>query len=532
MLASSSCVESLSFPAFADLSSIVNGTWAMSPMLPGYGVEKWEPMLLQVALWNQDYTGKALLLENSNKGTSPERTCRKALANGAKKGYGKPAMILQPSPSGVAGFGLMARDNSKMSDLNLPAVEVSLVFLLVVEELNKLDIPVFVIVRDDDKNPIMIEWPYSAVVISALVLSAICICCYVVNIYKFYRHVRITKGVTTAKVFFTLDIIANFMRFWWVCINPFYVNLFGYTWTTMCTTTHVALSIICTLLLALKWRELLHSTKLKVVLFLSTFRWPFIIASCIIFLVELISSCLRGLWFDIGKLSIASWSFLTVAIWIVVALLFLSGIQIMMQIQNAVGHRRNVLQLSTTTIFIMASGLFLLVWAITQMVFLIRTYKLKKISIKDPQIYNIVQLATLMIASFLQNWAMPIPINFSSSRKGSSRTVITATTKSKSLDGDDDTRNGTGQSSLHRHYSTIHTAITNNAPDSDNEEDSGKGSRDSAEVGKIADTIDSSSSDRELIPAYKNGKPIVAPVPKDPENPSSSDSEDDESDDE
>lgn len=476
-----------------DLSDAITGIWAMTPILKGYGQDSFDPFEVEVALWSQNFTGKAVLLKSAADATSPEKVAREAIRAGLAKGYGLPALILQPSPGGLTGFGQYARDNTDVKWIGRPAVEVSAYVQAYFTSYLEAGVPIKIAVRDDDQNPLQIYWPYSAVVTSGIMLTALCIACYIVNIYKFYRHIRITSGITTAKVFFMLDLLANFMRFWWACVNPFYVNEFAFTWTTICTSTHFALSIICTLLLALKWRELLHSTKLKVVLFLSTFRWPFLIVATIVLLVELISSTLRGLWFSIQKLSLASWSFLIIICWVVVILLYISGIQILRQIHNAVGRRRNVLQLSQTTIFILASGVFLLLWAVTQMALEIKTYASKNITIRQIQTINVIQLATLLVCSFLQNWAMPIPINFSS-RKTSERTGTGNSTKTRTKSGDDDDRR---TDKVGRNYSHVHM-VPGTVPDVENgvEEDGD----DDIELRKVSSSSSDESSDRDLIP--------------------------------
>lgn len=523
-------VDGLEF-IYPDLSVLINGTWAMSPILKGYGQDSFEPFEVEVALWDSNYTGKAVLLQTASNGVSPEKMARQALAAGEAKGYGKPAILLQPSPGTLAGFGQYARDNSDVSFIGRPAIEVSLLFQAYVTAYLKAGVPIKIAVRDDDQNPLQFYWPYSAVVTSAIILTAICIACYIVNIYKFYRHIRITTGITTAKVFFVLDLIANFMRFWWACVNPFYVNEFAFTWTTICTSTHFALSIICTLLLALKWRELLHSTKLKVVLFLSSFRWPFLIIAAIVLLVELISSTLRGLWYSIAKLSLASWSFLIIICWIVVILLYVSGVQILMQIHNAVGRRRNVLQLSQTTIFILASGVFLLLWAVTQMTGLIRTYATQKITIKEIQVINVIQLGTLLVASFLQNWAMPIPVNFAS-RKTSERTGTGHSTKTRTKSGDDDDGPSNRTDKVGRNYSHVHMVPGSAGPGADVEqgrvdEDDGD---DDIELRRVtSSSSDDESSEAGLIPrpSARSGsrKPTTSDSSSDDEDPSSSSSD-------
>lgn len=401
--------QALSFPAWADFSSIINGTWAMTPRLKGYGVDHWEPLTLRTSMWYNNFTGKALILDLPNKGISPETIARRILENGTRNGWGKPALLMQISPAGLAGFGELARDFSDVSDIGIPCVDISIPVYALAKYADDNKIPLTIIVRDDDPNPMSMKWPFGVVLASAIALTACAIACFVANGYKFFHHLKYNPGMTTAKVFFVIDNAANLMRFWYVCVNPFFINKFAYTWTTMCTTTHIALSIICTLLLALKWRELLLRSQMKVVVFLQTFKWPFLILSVIIFGVEAVSSALRGHWYDIQKLSQVSWSFLVVMCFAVVVLLYVSGIQVMLQISKAIGSRRRVMQLSQTTILILISGFFLLGWAIVQMVFLIRAYALAKPSLVMTQVCFIVQMFCLFSCSFLQNWAMPTP---------------------------------------------------------------------------------------------------------------------------
>jgi hypothetical protein len=429
--------ESLAFPAYADFSFLVNDTWAMTPRLKGYGMDNWEPLTLQAVMWYEDFTGKAVVLDTPNHGISPETIARRTLANATKNGWGKPALIMQVSAGGVAGFGEFARDFSDVSDIGIPCVDVSVAIYYLAQYTSDNKIPLTVIVRDDDPNPITFFWSFPTALFCAIFLSACCIACFVVNAYKFYLHLRRTRGITTAKVFFVIDDAANFMRFWYVCINPFFVNRFAYTWTTMCTTTHISLSIICTLLLALKWRELLLKSKMKVVMFLQTFKWPFFAASSITFAVEAVSSAMRGHWFDITKLSQISWSFLIIMCFAVITLLYISGIQVLTQISKAVGSKRRVLQLSQTTILILVSGLFILLWGVIQMTYMIRRHALNAITNpKEVQILNVIQLFGLFFASLLQNWAMPIPgvdTPNGSTKRGSKTDRTTSTARESSV---------------------------------------------------------------------------------------------------
>jgi hypothetical protein len=481
-------------PGEIDWTPVVNGTWLISPIMVGYGADHFGEIVAEAAMWYENYTDKALIMDIANKGKSLETIAKRTLKEGAKKGYGKPRMIWQPSPAYLAGFGDIARDGTDMKWVGIPTVEISYPIWALVKylsennyELNGVPVKFKVAVRDDERNPAASAWSYGTVVITSIVLTACCLACYAVNLYKLYYHLRYTAGATTAKIFFFIDDFANFMRFWWVCINPFYVNRFGYTWTTMCTTTHVALSLICTLLLSLKWRELLLKTKLQVTIFLDTFKWPFFALSAFIFGFELISSALRGHWYDITKTNIASLSILTINAFGVCILLFISGGQIMSQIRRAVGSRRRVLQLSQTTIIILFSGVFLFAWMCFELVFLVTTYKTGTGVLKINAI-SVGQNFCLFIASFLQNWAMPVPYpngqntTMLSTRGTNSRAGKTVSSKKNSSDGTEEETN---------HTTTNDNPASYNAP--------GKAGPSTSSDDEDGTTEDSDSEDSELI---------------------------------
>lgn len=227
-----------------------------------------------------------------------------------------------------------------------------------------------------------------------------------------------TSGLTTAKIFFAIDLVANFMRFWYVAVNPYFLSGFDYTWTTMCSATHVALSIICTLLLALKWRELLLKTKLKVTLFLTTFKWPFLVAATCIFLLEFISSALRGHWYNATTITQVSLSILIVLSFIVSMLLFISGIQILVHLSAAVGSKRRIWTLSRTTFLILFSGIGIFLWSMFQLSYIVRVYSVKNATVFFAQLISILSFAALLLSSLLQNWAMPFPPGVGPASKG------------------------------------------------------------------------------------------------------------------
>ena len=410
-------------PGYYDFTYLVNGTWLVAPALDRYGADHWEPFVVETAMWYENYTGKALVLDLAVRGKSPETSCREALKAGTAKGFGKPKAIFSPSPGGIGGFGAISRDYSDMTFVGVPTVDISQAVYMLAKGISDAGnpVPLGFLVRDDDFNPLARKFNFSIALVCSTFLTSACIACFVVNVYKMRLHVIHTHGITTAKIFFVIDLVSNLLRFWYVAVNPFFLSRFAYTWTIMCSSIHVALTIITTLLLALKWRELLHQTKLQVNVFLSTFKWPFIVVASAIFVFETISSALRGHWYNATKITISSQSILIIVCFVVVVLLYVSGIQILLKVNQAVSNKKKVLQLSQTTILILASGLGLGLWVILSTAYLIAIYHYHFADVFYAQLSSVFSFVGLFACSFLQNWAMPIPAKATSSKQGSIR---------------------------------------------------------------------------------------------------------------
>jgi hypothetical protein len=421
---------------------VVNGTNLLSPVVKGFGMDRFSPLTVGVVRDIYNWSGRAVLLDQFNKGRSPEKSIRKVLKEGASKGYAPPPLIMVWGGLPSAGFASRIRDDSDVSDINIPVVEVSAYFWALTTAINNQTLragslsPVTVIVRDDDISPLDLSWPFGSTVIAAIILTAMAVACFLANIYKFVIHLRDSEGLTIPKLYFTIDNVANLMRLWYVCANPFFINKFAYTWTTICTTTHMALTIICTLLLSLKWQDLLIRTRVKATIFLSTFKWPFIVVAAIIFAVEFVSATLRGHWYNINEFAKVSWSFLTVAGFIITTLLFVSGVQILGEIRKISDHKGSrVWKLSRTTFLILISGLFLLAWSVTEMAYLIKIFKVQKITLVETNVITALQFAFLFGCSFCQSWALPFPPSGTSS--STNNTAQRTSSKNSSKDSKD-----------------------------------------------------------------------------------------------
>lgn len=179
-------------PGYTDFTSLVNGTWLIAPAFFHFGMDSWKPFIAETAMWYENYTGKAVVLEEMTHGRSPEATIKRTLKMGEAKGYGRPAAILSPSPAGIAGFGLIARDYSNMKWLKIPTVDISLPVYLLAKGISDAHypVPLAFVIRSDDSNAVGNGWNFYAVIISAAFLASLCICCFIVNIYKFQLHIR------------------------------------------------------------------------------------------------------------------------------------------------------------------------------------------------------------------------------------------------------------------------------------------------------------------------------------------------------
>lgn len=420
LAASWSSVSALEYvPGYYNGTSLVNGSFLLAPSLRMYGRPEWTPFIAETAMWYENYTGKALVVNRVIFGISPEQTIRRALQNGTKHGIGPPIAIFTVSALGLGGFGRVARDYSDMSWVKIPTLDISLAVWMLCEGISDRGYPMKLafLIRDDDIGPVEGAWNFGYVVVSSALLTALVLCCFMINIYKFVLHIRYTDGVTTAKTFFAVDLLANLMRFWFVSVNPHWTAGFDYTFTTICSQTHVALSVICTLLLALKWRELLLRSSLRVSVFLTTFKWPFIIVGAIVFIFELVASALRGHWFSILSVTKVSTSFLLIVAFICAFLLFISGIQIWKHISKAVTVYDTLYHLKRTTILILLSSFGIAFWSVLQIAYLIIVFAKPVIGSTTSLIYRVqlitvLGMAGLLISSLLQNIAMPIPSDF------------------------------------------------------------------------------------------------------------------------
>lgn len=179
-------------PGYTDFTYLLNGSWLIAPAFVTFGADKWTPFIAETAMWNENYTGKAVVLPQMIYGRSPEATIKKVLKEGAAKGYGRPSAIFSPSPAGIAGFGLIARDYSEMHWLRIPTVDISQGIYLLAKGLSDSGYPVKLafVVRDDDRNAVGNGWSFSSVIITAAILASLCLACFTVNIYKFQLHIR------------------------------------------------------------------------------------------------------------------------------------------------------------------------------------------------------------------------------------------------------------------------------------------------------------------------------------------------------
>lgn len=174
------------------------------------------------------------------------------------------------------------------------------------------------------------------------------------------------------------------------------------------------MNIISALLVSFKWNELTTANNVQHSLFLSAHRKPFLIASALIFLIELISATARGLYLPVEFLGGISWALLVIATITVVVLLWIYGARVLDHLKKvessgaASGEQKRMKAMRRTTIGMMASGAFLMVAAVSFIVSIILTYTLSE-TLTVSIVYVVVTHTTLAFASMVQLLSFPTP---------------------------------------------------------------------------------------------------------------------------
>jgi hypothetical protein len=193
----------------------------------------------------------------------------------------------------------------------------------------------------------------------------------VFKLVMLFREYRCTP--TVPLTLFLLEIAANFFRVWFGIINFYFRWGFMYLFTTVASTISWPCSLTTTMLISLKWLEVSSSNILGKGQVLSRFRTVFLVASLFVFILEFVSSILRGLHYPIPLLSGISWLILSAVSFVVVALLWFAGAKILRQLNRSIavhpGDGNPAVAARRQTIALMASGGPLLVVAIFVPVF-------------------------------------------------------------------------------------------------------------------------------------------------------------------
>ena len=438
-------------PSTALLAAYVNftATDLMSPIFSGFGANHFNQTRVAVVRDTYNWSGRGLLVDAVQNGHSPEQTIKRALAAGAALGYAKPQMIYIWGGLVDAGWAARSRDNSDVAYIGVPVLQVSLKVWAAVTAVGQLTanasadgrtpLAVGVVARDDDLDPFLLQWSMSATVTVALLLTSAALACLTVCVYKGYYAFRYgPRGVTIAKAYFVIEFVAEVCRLWYACANPFFVNDFAFTWTTMAAATPMALGVICTLLLALKWQEILAKRKFKTsTVFLDRFRWPFIGAASAIFCVVFVSASFGGYWYAMNTFSEVANSFLIIMGVIVTVLLEATGVRILLELRaaRAVDVAKSGTQhVRFTTWLIMLSGACLLGWCACQVAVFVMSAVTLNITLTTLNVLTTMQFVFMFVCSFAQSWALPVP-HLAALHTATSSHASTATQQQRQSDG-------------------------------------------------------------------------------------------------
>jgi hypothetical protein len=249
--------------------------------------------------------------------------------------------VVSVAETRTAGTGRYFRDRyDDVSNAKIPVVEISIFAGANLIKLLQNGTEVVAWISDSDVNDWQLFLESTSAVIALLVVGVPAILNVGVASFKLFFHVRLHRCAPIVPlILFCVEIVENLMRIWFGIVNSFFRWGFLYVFTTVCSSSSWACSIISSLLIGLKWLEVTKRVTSKS-RFLTRFRYVFLIASLFVFSLEVISSLLRGLRFPIPLLAGISWSLLVAISFAVIVLLWVSGYRILKHLGPASSANR------------------------------------------------------------------------------------------------------------------------------------------------------------------------------------------------
>jgi hypothetical protein len=278
-------------------------------------------------------------------------------------------LVMGGSPLDISGLGSFAW-NAKFPDLQLPAVEISIPSFQELLPFIENGTEVTVTFNNTDFNPWAYSFESTWMIGYSIVLGVATLGMLTFAIYKLVFFVR--RGLGTENIgtsVLSFEIVANALRFIAVTVDPCQSRkVFPFLLNNILYTIHWPFVIVSTLLITFYWFELIKKTKQlgKVRNFLQKLRIPFWIIFAVLLALDLISSILRGLNYDLFAMIILAGLLYTVVVLLSTIFFLYTGFKlrsILSKDAGAVNDRRKK-KLQQTTLHIILSSVGLFMWVV------------------------------------------------------------------------------------------------------------------------------------------------------------------------
>jgi len=322
--------------------------------------------------WTFDVTGQ-LVFENTsdlkNKVVIVTDYQYVSLAANYYWAHGASAIVLSQlsSPLNIPGYLIIDWDGGNSSSIPLPSVIISLPDSITLQQYLSEGYNITVRVTSEDYNP-WLEVPNSgALIFYSVFLGGFALTVIIIALVKFITLVR-RNGcyLSLPHLILFFEMIGNAERLVAVTVDPLQFRLiFPLLVNQMLFTTSWPFTILTTMLVALYWHEIIHNTNIMVNAFLTKLKTPFWIIAAVLFVIEIVTSVLRGLSFDI-KAEVIVVGVVYVAInTAAVIFFFVTGTKITKLLRKSDRLRsQKVRKLRKATAYIYISCLGIIIWII------------------------------------------------------------------------------------------------------------------------------------------------------------------------
>lgn len=198
---------------------------------------------------------------------------------------------------------------------------------------------------EDDTNKWYDSFKHGAMIWYSVSLGILTFINIVLSGWRLFNYIR-KYGIvgSLAQTILSMILFSNLLKFIVVTIDPIFSrDIFGYMASTILLTFTFPISSLTTLLITFYWHEIitLNSAKVYVNIRKRIFVIPLIVFAVCIFLLELGSSIVRGLHYNVVKLANAS-SGLFIALLVVINIYCLIiGTKVIRRLEKSSGIKKN-----------------------------------------------------------------------------------------------------------------------------------------------------------------------------------------------